>query len=888
MAPRGMPDLLARITASLADRYTLERQIGTGGMALVFLAEDLRHQRKVAVKVLRPELAATLGGDRFFREIQIAAQLQHPHILPLLDSGQADGFLYYAMPYVEGESLRERLARGGELPVQEAVRLLIEVVDALAYAHGRGVVHRDIKPDNVLLSGRHALLSDFGVAKAVSEATGRQQLTTAGVALGTPAYMAPEQASADPHVDHRADLYAVGVLGYELLAGRPPFTGASSQEVLAAHVTQAPVPLAAHRPSVSPALAAVIMRCLEKRPADRWQSADQLLAQLEPLATPSGGHTAAGIPAVSRAKPAMPMRWLFLGGVAVGVVGLVLLASRLNRPGQPAMQIGRRIQATLDPGLEIQPSLSPDGKILAYAAGALEPRVFVRQVDGGTPIPVARDLPGPQIGPAWSPDGKLLLFRSQRGIELVPALGGTPRVLVTDPTPAFLFASAWSPDGRRVAFRRGETLYVTTIDGGSVRPLVAGVNVHSMAWSPDGRWIAYVYGNAASVVPGTFFGNLAPSGIRVSSVAGDPPVRVTDDTTSNLSPAWTPDGTLLFISNRDGGRDLYAVRLDRDGRPQGSPARLTTGLNAQAIAVSGDGSRIAYTLFSESSNVWSLPVSGPATTSIAAATPLTSGNQVIENFDVSRDGHWLVFDSNRRGNSDIYRIPLDRPGEPEQLTSGPLDKFFPHLSPDGKEIVFHSFAEGRRQMYVMPSAGGPPVAIAPEPDDDRSGQWSADGRSVYYTANYQSQTTVEARVVSRQADGSWGKPKAWRTGCFGPIMAHDGSMVACVQRDQNLFLANAAGDSLRVLLTAPYTQGIVGTFTWAADSKAIYLLKPNGDSAGIRRVPVAGGPARLVVRFDDPTRQWHRFGFLSAGDRLYLTLGDLQSDIWVAEVERKR
>src|SRR5215210_314375 len=206
-------------------------------MATVYLAEDLRHRRKVALKLLRPELAASLGPDRFLREIRIAAQLQHPHILPLLDSGEIGGFLYYVMPYVDGESLRARLTRQGELSVPEAARVLREVADALSYAHERGVVHRDIKPDNVLLSGRHALVTDFGVAKAVSEATGTSTLTTAGVALGTPSYMAPEQATADPAVDHRADLYAVGVLGYELIAGRPPFAGRTSQETLAAHLT---------------------------------------------------------------------------------------------------------------------------------------------------------------------------------------------------------------------------------------------------------------------------------------------------------------------------------------------------------------------------------------------------------------------------------------------------------------------------------------------------------------------------------------------------------------------------------------------------------------------------------------------------------------------------
>ena len=207
------------------------------------------------------------------------------------------------MPYVEGESLRTRLARHGELPIHDAVKILVEVTDALAYAHERGVVHRDIKPDNVLLSGRHALVTDFGVAKALSEATGRQQLTTAGVALGTPAYMAPEQAAAEPNLDHRADLYAVGVLGYELLTSRPPFTGRSSQEVLAAHMTQRPEPLCARRPACPPGLEAVIMRCLEKRPADRWQSAEELLALLEPLAAPSGGTTPTATRPVEAAPP---------------------------------------------------------------------------------------------------------------------------------------------------------------------------------------------------------------------------------------------------------------------------------------------------------------------------------------------------------------------------------------------------------------------------------------------------------------------------------------------------------------------------------------------------------------------------------------------------------
>ncbi len=303
-------------------------------MATVYLAEDLKHHRKVAVKVLRPDLAAALGSERFLREIEIAAQLHHPHILPLYDSGESDGFLYYVMPYEKGQSLREKLVSEGELPVGAAVRLLRDVVDALAHAHALGVVHRDIKPENIMISGNHALVTDFGVAKAVSDATGREKLTTAGVALGTPAYMAPEQAVADPHIDHRADVYAVGVLAYELLTGQPPFTGATPQAVLSAHVTQSPEPVVRHRGTVPPVLADLVMKCLEKRPADRWQSVEELLPQLEALATPSGGITPTMTQPVSAAAPqrAISRRYL-VAAAGIAAVALLLVGGWLLTRG---------------------------------------------------------------------------------------------------------------------------------------------------------------------------------------------------------------------------------------------------------------------------------------------------------------------------------------------------------------------------------------------------------------------------------------------------------------------------------------------------------------------------------------------------------------------------
>ncbi len=319
-----MSDIFDRLKAALADRYSIEKEVGAGGMATVYLAEDLKHHRKVAVKVLRAELSETVGPERFVREIEIAAGLTHPHILPLYDSGEADGFLFYVMPYVEGESLRERLAREGELPISDAVRILKEVADALAKAHAQGVVHRDIKPDNVMLADRHALVADFGVAKAISEATGRHAITTAGVALGTPSYMSPEQASADPHIDHRADIYAFGAMAYEMLTGAPPFTGSSPQQILAAHVTEPATPVTTRRATVPAPLADLVMRCLEKKAADRWQSADELLTRLEGIATPSVGMTPTDtrpVSAVSAVSPKLGRR----AGMAVAAVALVFI-----------------------------------------------------------------------------------------------------------------------------------------------------------------------------------------------------------------------------------------------------------------------------------------------------------------------------------------------------------------------------------------------------------------------------------------------------------------------------------------------------------------------------------------------------------------------------------
>jgi len=326
-----------QLQAALGEGHVIERELGGGGMSHVFLAHERALGRQVVVKVLLPELAAGVNIERFRREIKLAAQLQHPHIVPLLSAGEAEGLPYFIMPYVTGESLRARLQREGELPVAETVRVLRDVVSALAYAHARGVVHRDVKPDNVLLSGGVAVVTDFGVAKAVSasaEHGGGSNITSLGVALGTPTYMAPEQASASPQADHRVDLYGLGVMAYEMLTGAPPFSGRSPQAVLAAHVMEDVPPIERRRAAVPAALVTLVTECLAKSPADRPQTAVEVMYGLDAIATPSSGTAPTlVVPAWSRATRGAAARPRRLPGAVamVAAAALVLVAGVLLR-----------------------------------------------------------------------------------------------------------------------------------------------------------------------------------------------------------------------------------------------------------------------------------------------------------------------------------------------------------------------------------------------------------------------------------------------------------------------------------------------------------------------------------------------------------------------------
>ena len=317
------------LASALADRYRVERELGAGGMAMVYLAEDVRHHRKVALKVLHPELSAVLGPERFLKEIELTASLQHPHILPLFDSGSAGALLYYVMPYVDGESLRGRLTRERQLGIDEAVRITREVASALDYAHRHGVIHRDVKPENILLHDGAALVADFGIALAVAHASG-ERITQSGFSLGTPQYMAPEQAMAERTIDARADIYALGVVLYEMLSGEPPFTGPTAQAVVARVMTDRPRPLAAARETIPPHVESAVMTALAKLPADRFPSAAAFAAALaSPFAKPApAGSASVGARRRVGWRDAAPIA---AAAVAVGAAFGWLIASSAAR-----------------------------------------------------------------------------------------------------------------------------------------------------------------------------------------------------------------------------------------------------------------------------------------------------------------------------------------------------------------------------------------------------------------------------------------------------------------------------------------------------------------------------------------------------------------------------
>jgi len=465
-------DALSRLTHALADRYALDRELGEGGMATVYLADDLKHRRKVAIKVLRPELAAVIGGERFLKEIETTASLQHPHILPLLDSGETDGYLYYVMPFVAGESLRDRLTRDKQLPVEEAVRIAKEVAGALDYAHRHNVIHRDIKPENILLHDGSALVADFGIALAASKA-GSTRMTETGMSLGTPHYMSPEQAMGEREISARSDVYALGCITYEMLTGDPPFTGSTAQAIVARVLTETPRSLTTQRRTIPPHVEGAVLTALEKLPADRFESAKEFAEALDGRVAGRPGGTMAR-PASASAVPPYPLAAAV--SVALLATALALWGWLRPRPGEvPA------VHASLLPPPDCAftsfilgvPQLSPDGSRLAFLASCGSgPSLWLRHLASGR----LERLEGTEGAtfPFWSPDGGSLGFFGDGKLKRFDFASKAIRNLA--PAPAGRGGS-WSP--------KGVILFAPDIYGPLMRVDAAGSTPEPATVLPD-------------------------------------------------------------------------------------------------------------------------------------------------------------------------------------------------------------------------------------------------------------------------------------------------------------------------------------------------------------------------------------------------------------------
>jgi eukaryotic-like serine/threonine-protein kinase len=675
-----------RLASALADRYRIERELGQGGMATVYLAQDLKHDRQVAIKVLHEDLGAALGAERFLTEIKTTARLQHPHILPLLDSGSADGLLYYVMPYAAGETLRDRLSREKQLPLEDVLQLARAVADALGAAHALGILHRDIKPENILLHGGHAVVADFGIALAVQEAGG-QRMTQTGLSLGTPQYMSPEQAMGERAVDARSDIYALGAVTYEMLTGEPPFSGATVQAIVAKVLTERPTPPGAVRDTVPASMETAVLKALAKLPADRWSSAARFAEALvqDAPATRTGGVRAS----------ARPRGRLGVGAAGLGAVVLlgaaVFLGAGLERlGGARGEQWTTYTQLTDASGEETSPSLSPDGESFAYASNARGSwDIYVQRVGGRNPILVAGDSTLDERGPAYSPDGRQIAYSvGDGGLFVVGATGESPRRLTT-----FGSDPAWSPDGKRLAFGTEEVItpymvnsvgqiWIVELGGGAPILLLGDRRsaAYQPSWSPSGGRIALW------VVRG------GQRDIATVAATGGEQVLVTDDVDVDWAPSWSPDGRhLYFASDRGGTMGLWRIGIDESsGLPRGAPELVAAGVDVamDLPQLSRDGGTIIFRSRLESVNPAAVAFD-PVTERVGAVALLQQRSGLLVPTDISPDGAWLALYNALERQQDIFLMRRDG-RDLTRLTDDVGRNWIPRFTPDGEALTFYS------------------------------------------------------------------------------------------------------------------------------------------------------------------------------------------------------
>lgn len=804
-----MTDLRSRLARTLGGAYAIERELSGGGMSHVFVAEERAFGRRVVVKVLREDLIEGVSAERFKREISVAARLQHPHIVPLLTAGDDGQTLYYTMPFVDGESLRDRLTREGELPVAHVIRVMREVATALAYAHRRGIIHRDIKPENVLFSDGSAVVTDFGIAKALEVArtagdVRAKTITQFGFALGTPTYMAPEQAAADPTIDHRADLYALGCVAYELLAGRPPYDGRTAQQLLAAHAVETPIPITVRRITTPPQLAAVVMQCLEKRPADRPQLAEDILRALDGIVVTPGDSVASSMvsPATLQSGYRTSGTWsqrrvgILSIGVAIAAAVSGLVAGRVLLPppasnvsGSPMRFVTKIPAGTFIPDVPTTSSLvlAPDGGSMVYVGENKDGRqLFIKRVTelGASAVPGTAGA----TSPFFSPEGDWLAFFVGNNLKRVPVAGGPVQTIVKNLSGD---QAHWSTNGI-IAYQGVGGIEVMPADGGTARQITripAGDSV-SHGWPfvlPSGDAVLFTVHN--------WVHGLEQADVAVVSLKT---LAVHTVVKGAFNARLLPDGHLLFA--RATGT-LDAVRFD--------PRTL-------------------------------LPIGRPV--AVLDSVRIQPGGET--DIGLARNGT-LVYLPASTLNRRLMRV--DRSGHPTPLLPAVALFEFPTLSPDGKHIAVRKFEPSGLNLWVYDERGAAirlgPVGDVSEP------AWTADSREIAVVAN------GSLHVMATDGSGTRRVIHSKIHGEAGSWMRDGRRLVMATRRDtlvpgkpvQGGIMLITRGDSVTVqeLVVGPASQPAVSPDEeWLA-----YVLTENGQSqvyvrrlqGGTRQYPVSTG-----------------------------------------------
>ena len=862
-------DAAAQLRHALGGRYDIDRQIGRGGMATVFLARDVRHHRNVALKVLDPELGAVLGGERFLAEIQVTANLQHPNLLPLFDSGEADGLLFYVMPYVEGESLRGRLEREKQLPIDDALHITTAVCGALEHAHRRGVVHRDLKPENILLHEGQPLIADFGIALAVSVAGG-SRVTQTGISLGTPQYMSPEQATGDRAVDGRSDVYSLGCVLYEMLTGEPPHIGSTVQSIIAKVLTDKPQSVRVLRDTVPEHVDLALQKALAKLPADRWATAAQFADALNGRAATLASVAAASGAASSRA------RWMVPALIAAGaaVVGLSAAVVALTT-GDPAPELPARFDIALPQNLVLDNiyrplNISPDGRHIVFRAAAGGSVMLARRSLDDMAV---RLIAGTENGgwPFVSPDNRWIAFLSGEQLRKVPIDGGPTVGIGTIPGSAVQGAS-WAPGNVIVlgAFQGSAGLSVVPAAGGTPRPLTridptADEISHRMPVAlADGETVLFTSWPQRGV-DGSRIGiaSLRTGEFRVLDLPGTHPIDIVD-------------GHLIYVRT-DG--TLMAVPVDRRRRTvTGEPVALVEGINMNrsvgAARVALGGSTLVYLAGGQVARLSIVDTLGvtrpigvePGSFTFPAWSPdgrsiaLTVGGSSAGGGDIwilelashalrrltyeggvipmwSRDGRRVIFLRRINGRGTVWQRVADASAPEEKLFEAPVDIAEAELAPDGYTLLYRTAvadaAATQRDVFMVDLRDGRPKPVLSSRFNETEPRLSRDGRWLAY----QSDETGTFQVYVRPFPGPGAVVQVSVDGGVEPVWSRDGRRLF-YRRGLDVIAANVAADSqFRV---ASRRTLFSGSFFGIAMSHPSYDVSPDGREFVVLRTDESG------------------------------------------------